>query len=560
MFDPRKLAALWCACAAQVGAQQFVPTASASPVGPAAAAQWSLTQRPLTGDFDGSGLADVLAFDANGAAWLFADPGAAPAAALAAPIAQASVVPGAATAVPLRRVAARLDAGASTDLLMLSVDPFTGLLRVDAFLSAGAGGFAAGVPVATVASSPASALGAAVIAADFDGDGLDEAALSYVSAAGGASAVAIFKSTPTGWTNLGTVAGWLPGSVRSGDFDGDGKRDLVSVGVVTATPLFGPPHLGCVVYRGNAAGIPTFSGGYTTTTAGGAVSPVGVADFDGDGRSDIALAVTTPFVGAPSPALATALGASAPFSALVAGPSTAVSSSVASSLSFAAVADVDADGRADVLSAYPSGYSSACSTCPSVVSIAAQALRGLGGGAFGATPRTLYSVSTAADTVSWLADADFDGDGDVDFVGVPVPGGLAWFVENRALYGAGCAGAAGVPRIDSGAAALGNAGFALSVASAAPGAPALLGVSLGASYPIGCGPLLDLAPGVLLLPAGAAGLAVTDAAGAASVALPLPAAPALVGTVVRAQWAVLDPSGSFAGAFALSRGRTLTLW
>jgi hypothetical protein len=52
--------------------------------------------------------------------------------------------------------------------------------------------------------------------------------------------------------------------------------------------------------------------------------------------------------------------------------------------------------------------------------------------------------------------------------------------------------------------------------------------------------MIDLSPASLILPAGSLGFMTTDAAGAASLPLPLPNAPALQGLSVYTQWAVAD--------------------
>ena len=98
---------------------------------------------------------------------------------------------------------------------------------------------------------------------------------------------------------------------------------------------------------------------------------------------------------------------------------------------------------------------------------------------------------------------------------------------------------------------VGNRSFALDLSSMRPGAPALVAVSTGsASQQFGaCTLLVDPTPAISLPAMG-------NGAGFASVGLPVPALPSLIGLELYAQGIVFDPAGSFA-SLAASNGLML---
>jgi hypothetical protein len=160
--------------------------------------------------------------------------------------------------------------------------------------------------------------------------------------------------------------------------------------------------------------------------------------------------------------------------------------------------------------------------------------------------------------------ADYDQDGDIDLIGVPSLINSAVYLDNSALFGSGCSGIGGVPPLSfQGGLSLGNGGYFLAVAGAAPLAPAALAISLGANPAAGCGVYVDLSPGQLILPSAGLGVTTTDTNGVAILGIPLPSLPSLAGITAYAQWFVADPAGGLsvgASTFAASRGRTLILW
>ena len=117
-----------------------------------------------------------------------------------------------------------------------------------------------------------------VTAADFNGDGrLDIAAPSYTN-----SNILTYINNGTGFTQEGTnPTGATPRDVAAADFNGDGRPDLAisNLGAGSVTVLLRNP--GNTGFASEAAAIPV------------GASPEGIkaADFNGDGRPDIAVAV-----------------------------------------------------------------------------------------------------------------------------------------------------------------------------------------------------------------------------------------------------------------------------
>jgi hypothetical protein len=136
------------------------------------------------------------------------------------------------------------------------------------------------------------------------------------------------------------------------------------------------------------------------------------------------------------------------------------------------------------------------------------------------------------------------------------PGPAAAFV----LYGAGCAGTAGVPAMQhNGLPELGNASFRIGVTQAAPQALAALWFSdAQAQLPIAgaCALLVDPTAGLPIW------LGVTTPLGSRIEALPIPAAPSLASAQLCCQWLVDDAAGTplpGLSGLAASRGARLTI-
>jgi len=166
------------------------------------------------------------------------------------------------------------------DLIVNGKRGTTGLAAT--MLGAGNGTFQA--PVETTFSLLASS---SVVAADFNGDGIWDVALV------GANAVQVLLGNANGTFSVGpTSALSFVGrdGIAAGDFNGDGKLDLV----ITAFDPYSQGYNFAGVLLGNGDG----SFGGLQEAAGSGSTFVGsitaaVADFNGDGKLDIATAIQT---------------------------------------------------------------------------------------------------------------------------------------------------------------------------------------------------------------------------------------------------------------------------
>ncbi len=330
--------------------------------------------------------------------------------------------------------------------LAVTNSPATGSPTVQVLLNQGAGFFGAPVPAGTIGIDPQCAA-----AGDFDGDGR----IDLATANWGANDVSVLLNPGVGRSRgtllsppLRYAVGTYPGAVAIGDFNDDGEPDLVvanetcdfsgicisfsnsdTVSVLLnvgdaefggqVTYAVGNSPAGIAVGDWNGDGWPDLAvanegalgegtvgvllnqrdGGFgpqLTYAVGTYSDAVAAADFDGDGKLDLAVVSYDSFdAGTVSLLLGHGDGTfAAPMPFPVAVAPIAV-----------AVGDFDGDGRLDL--AVANGYCSLTDAglCPGSVSV----LLNLGGGSF--APQVAYP--TESDSIS-VAVGDFNGDGKPD--------------------------------------------------------------------------------------------------------------------------------------------------
>lgn len=226
-----------------------------------------------------------------------------------------------------------------------------------------------------------------VITADFNGDGIPDIAIAGTlpssTLPSGTQAISIYLGKPEGTlspaVNYPLPASTPPTGLVAGDFNGDGKLDLVVMGRTGTDSTY--------ILLGNGDG--TFQA--PVPIAGSIYSSVAAGDFNGDGKLDLVLA--TPNFGTGS-TIAILLGnGDGTFQ-----PATTYS---VSSGPFLAVGDFNGDGKPDIATAGGSTIS---------------VLINNGNGTFGSPIN-----ETITGNIEALAAADMNGDGKLDLV-VPFGG------------------------------------------------------------------------------------------------------------------------------------------
>ncbi len=260
-----------------------------------------------SGDFNGDARPDlVVASSGSRDLWFLEGRGAG---AYLAP--KQFTIPG---ARPAALAAARFDSDSITDLAVADA----AANRVHVLFGRTSGSFAAPV------SYPTGGTPSAVLAADLNGDGKPDLAVASSTSPSG---INLFLNNGNGTFNPGQTlsAGKAPASLTSSDFNGDGKPDLVVA----------DPSTGLQFLTGNGDG--TFQAAQLLSAAG-APALVVAGDLNSDGKPDLVAAGSTPG----SPFASILLGAGdGTFSDPKAQPFDFAPSALA-------IADFNGDGRSDL--------------------------------------------------------------------------------------------------------------------------------------------------------------------------------------------------------------------
>jgi hypothetical protein len=254
---------------------------------------------------------------------------------------------------------------------------------VSAFLGDGAGGFTR-QSVTQVETSPMS-----LHVADFNNDGIDD----LVTPTFGGNGASVLLGDGTGSFTRRAVSGFgaQVRVISAGDFNGDGNADLVG-----QKPFSNPTFADVAIFLGDGAGNfgESPNGAYSTS---GRPDALLVGDFNGDGRADLLVSVSTGINSTTGVFLLAGNGAGA------LAPAARISELVATSL---AQGDFNADGNTDI-----------AATAGDVVFV----ILGNGAGGFGQpstfpvgrTPRKVVAADLNGDGRTDLATANASGDATV---------------------------------------------------------------------------------------------------------------------------------------------------
>jgi hypothetical protein len=130
----------------------------------------------------------------------------------------------------------------------------------------------------------AGSLPVSVAVGDFNGDGIPDLAVANNTYPNGTVSVLLGKGDGTFLTAVTYAAGTYPRSVAVGDFNGDGIPDLAVANEGTS-PSFSDSSVSILLGKGDGTFLPAVN-----YAAGAGRRSVAVGDFNGDGKLDLAVA------------------------------------------------------------------------------------------------------------------------------------------------------------------------------------------------------------------------------------------------------------------------------
>ena len=218
-----------------------------------------------------------------------------------------------------------------------------------------------------------------VVAGDFDGDGLADLAVTYTEASAEDSVSVVYGLVGGGFGNRhdAFVGNYSTGGIALADFNGDGRADLAFADQGSSA---------VVVLYGRAGG--GLDEGQQDVVVGNGASGIIAADFNGDGLDDMAVTNTDDHT------------VSVQYGLLAGGFGNPETLAVGDSPNFIVAGDFNGDGRVDLAVSYTGASDEDSITV----------LYGLVGGGFGDRQDTdMGNYSTGG-----IATADFNGDGLAD--------------------------------------------------------------------------------------------------------------------------------------------------